>query len=117
MGDFNAQIVKITNFMQATTGKFGLCLRKERGDTLVEWATSRKYKLINTMFQKKAGVTKIEIDYIITNRPTMVTDVTFINQANLGSDHRLVMSTIKLDIKVEMSRSHTNRVKDDRIII
>ena len=114
MGDFNAQIVKITNFMQATTGKFGLCLRKERGDTLVEWATSRKYKLINTIFQKKAGVTKTEIDYIIT---TMVTDVTFINQANLGSDHRLVMSTIKLDIKVERSRSHTNRVKDDRIII
>ena len=64
------------------TGKFGLGLRKERGDTLVEWATSRKYKIMNTVFQKKAGrrwtwnspngVTKTEIDYILTNRPAIV---------------------------------------------
>jgi len=55
MGDFNAQIGKRTNPMEKATCKYGLELRNERGDTLVEWATSRKYKLMNTMFQKKAG--------------------------------------------------------------
>ena len=60
------------------------------------------------MFQKKAGrrwtlkspdgVTKTEIDYIPTNRPDIVTYVTVINQVNIGSDHRLVMSNIKLDM-------------------
>ena len=75
--------------METATGKIGLELRNERGDTLVELATSRKYKNLNTMFQKKAGrrwtwkspngVMKIEIDYILTNRPDIVTDVTFIN--------------------------------------
>ena len=68
-------------------------MRKERDDTLVEWATSRKYKIMNTMFQKIAGrgwtwkspngVTKTEIDYVITHRPEIVTDVTVINQSTL----------------------------------
>ena len=82
MGDFNAQIGKRTNPMEM--GKFGIELRNERGDTLVEWTTSRKYKILNTMFQKKAerrtwkspnSVAKAEIDYILTNGP----DITVIN--------------------------------------
>ena len=55
MGDFNAQIGKRTNPMERATGKFALELRNERGDTLVEWTTPRKYKTMNTIFQKKAG--------------------------------------------------------------
>ena len=111
MGDFKAQIGKRTNPMETATSKFGLDLRNDRGDTLVEWVTSRKYKIINTMFQKKArrrwtwkspnGVTKTEIDYILTNRPHIVTDRTVINQVNIRSDHILIMSNIKLDVEVE----------------
>ncbi|MEG7521681.1 MAG: hypothetical protein M3H12_01060 [Chromatiales bacterium] len=66
---------------------------------------------MNTMFQNKAGrrstwkspngETKNEIDYILTSRPDIVTDVTVTNQVNTGSDHIMVMSTIKLDIEVE----------------
>ena len=83
MGDFNVQIGKRASPVETAMGKFGRELRNERGDTLVEWATSRKYKIMNTMFQKKAGrrltwrspnnVTKTEIDYILTNRPDIVT--------------------------------------------
>jgi len=75
MRDFNAQIGKRTNPLETATSKFGLELRNERGDTLVEWATSRKYKILNTIFQKVAGrrwtwkstngVTKTENDYIL----------------------------------------------------
>ena len=56
---------------------------------------------MNTQFQKKAGRrwtwrspdgnTKNEIDYIMTDKPGMVTDVTVINRVNIGSDHRMVM--------------------------
>jgi endonuclease/exonuclease/phosphatase family metal-dependent hydrolase len=81
------------------------------------------------MFQKRTGrrwtwkspngVTKTEIDYILTNRPDIITDVTVINQVNIGSDHRLVMSNIKLDVEVgsgaTKSRCPTNRIKEDRI--
>ena len=42
MGDFNAQLGKRSNATETATATFGLGLRNERGDTLVEWATSRK---------------------------------------------------------------------------
>ena len=92
--------------MEMATAKFGVELRNERGDTFVERATSRKYNIFNTVFQNKAGrrwtwksqngVTKTEIDCILTNRPDIDTDVTVINHV-IGSDHRLVI--IKLDVE------------------
>ena len=91
--------------------KYWLELGNERGDALVKWAPSRKHKIINTMFLKKAGgrrtwkspnsTTKAEIDYVLTNRPDVVTDVTVINQVSSGSDDRMVMSTIKLNVEVD----------------
>ena len=55
MGDFNAKVGGQTNTSERATGCFGLGLRNERGDTLVEWATSKNFKIMNTQFQKKAG--------------------------------------------------------------
>ena len=126
MGDCNAHIGKRTNLMETATGKCGLGLRNERGDTLVEWATSRKYRIMNTMFQKKAGrrwtwktpkgCNEDRSWVLLTNRPDIVTDVTVINQVNIGSDHRLVMSNIKLDIEMERKTLMTKRPhKEDRI--
>ena len=42
-------------------------------------------------------------DSILTNRPDIVTDVTIINQVNIESDHRMVMSNIKPDITKKMN--------------
>jgi len=117
MGYFNAQIGKRTNYMEIATGKFWLELKSERGDTLVEWATTSKYRIMTSMFQKKAGtrwtwirqngIPTTEINYILTNRPDIVTDVTVINQVNIENienDHRLVRSNIKLDLEVERKK-------------
>ena len=97
--------------------KLGSKAKNERGDNAVEWATSRKYTIMNAIFQKKAGrrwswkspngVTKTEIDYILKNRLDIVTDITVINQVNIGSDHRMVMSIIKLDVEVERKQIMT----------
>ena len=43
----------------------------------------------------------IVIDYIMTDKPSMVTDVTVINRINIGSDHRMVMGSIKLNTRAE----------------
>ena len=66
---------------------------------------------MNTLFQKKAGVgvTKTEIDYVLTNRSDIVTDVTVINQVNIGINHRLAMSNIKLVAEVERKTLMTKR--------
>ena len=110
IGDFNAQIGERTNPMETATARIET--RKQRH--LVEWATSRKYKIMNTMFRQKTerrwtwkspnGVMKTEIDYILTNNPDIVTDVTDTNQVKIGSDDRLVMSNIKLDVEVERKK-------------
>ena len=69
------------------------------------------FKIMNTQFQKKAGRrwtwrrpdgnTKNEIDYIMTDKPSKVTDVTVINRVNIGSDHRMVMGSITLNTRAE----------------
>ena len=114
MGDFNAKVGKRANSSETATGIFGLGTRNERGDTLVEWATSEKFKIMNTMFKKKPkrrwtwkspdGTTKNEIDYVLTTKPDTITDVTVINRINVGSDHRMVMSSVKLDTKAERKK-------------
>ena len=52
MGDFNATIGGQTNTAERATGCFGLGQRNERGDTLVEWATSKNVKIMNTLYEK-----------------------------------------------------------------
>ena len=79
-------------------------------ETLVEWATSKNFKIMNTLFEKKAGMRwtwrsrdgntiKNEIDYIITDKPSMVTDVTVINRTDIGSDHMMVMGCVTLNTR------------------
>ena len=63
------------------------------------------------MFQQKAwriwtwkspnSVMKPDIDYILTNKSAIVTYVPAINQVNIGSDHRMVMSNVQLGVEVE----------------
>ena len=111
MGDFIAKVGGQTHTPERATGCFGLGQRNERGDTLVEWATSKNLKIMNTQFQKKQGRRwtwrspdghiRNEIDYTMTEKPSMVTDVTVINRINIGSDHRMVMGSITLNSRAE----------------
>ena len=121
--------------MEKATGKFGLDLINERGDTLVEWATPRKYNITNSMFQMKTGrrwtskspngVTKTEIYYILTNRPDIVTDVAIINQVSIESDHRNGYEQHQTGFRGREERidcqeatkslCHTNMIKEDQI--
>ena len=48
MGDFNVKGGGQTNTSERATGCVGLGQRNERGDTLVEWATSKNFKIMNT---------------------------------------------------------------------
>ena len=103
------QIGKRKQTMVMAIVKFGLEVINNRGD--VKWVTSRKYKIMNIMFKRKAGrrwawkspncVTKAETDYSITNWTDIVIDVTVISQVNIGSDHRMVIRNFKLDVEVE----------------
>ena len=84
---------------------------------------------MNTQFQKKAGRrwtwrspvgnTKNEIDYIMTDKPSMITDVTVLNSVNIGSDHRMVLGSITLNTRAErrklLNRNTRTRVDTQMI--
>ncbi|XP_046976436.1 uncharacterized protein LOC124542539 [Vanessa cardui] len=50
------------------------------------------------------GVTKYEIDFIMSTRKQIFNDVSVINAVKTGSDHRMVRGTLNLNIKLERSR-------------
>ena len=118
---YQLKIVRQTNTSERATGCFGLGQRNERGETLVEWATSNNFKIMNIQFQKKAGRrltwrspdghTRNAIDYIMTDKPSMVTDVTVINRVNIGSDHRMGMGYTKHQSRKEEAskQEYTNK--------
>ena len=79
MEDFSAHIGKRTNSLERATGKFGLELKKRKRRHLGRMGNIKKVQNHEyIMFQKKAGmrwtwknpngVTKTEINYILTNR-------------------------------------------------
>ena len=57
------------------------------------------------------GITKNEIDYTMTDKPSMVTDLTVINRVNIGSDHRMVMGFITLHTRAERWKLLNNNTR------
>ena len=49
----------------------------------------------------------------MTDKPSMVTDLTVINRVNIGSEHRMVMGSITLNNRVErrklLKKEYTNK--------
>ena len=78
LGDFNAKIGRRKIGENSIMGPYGTGERNERGDRLMEFATSRQLFIANSKFQKKEsrkwtwrspdGTTKNEIDFIMTSR-------------------------------------------------
>ena len=50
------------------------------------------------------GVTRNEIDYILTDKPQTFTDVSVINSFNTGSDHRMIRASMTINTRQERAR-------------
>lgn len=104
MGDFN---VKVNPDNIQSRRKCGLGIANERVETLLNYC-------MNTFFEKPLyrrwtwrspdDITKNEIDYIITNKKYIVSDVTVSNRLDMGSDHRPVGAKILINSKQERNR-------------
>ena len=114
IGDFNAKVSKRMDEVEEVIGSFGLGIRNDRGNTLINFLSQHRLYLMNSFFQKKEhrrwtwispdGQTKNEIDFIISNKKEVVTDVTVLNNCTIGSDHRMVRATVSIDLKRERSK-------------
>ena len=99
---------------ESCTGHYGLGNRNQRGDMLVEFAERHSLKIVNTLFKKRPSrrwtwispnsETKNEIDYILTDKPRIFTDLSIVNKFNTGSDHRMVRGKARINTKLERAK-------------
>ena len=103
MGDFNAKV-----------GNFGYGIRNERGDDLINFAIANRLKIMNTFFKKKPNKRWTwhspnfenfnEIDYVLTDKSSIVRNIEVLNQVKVDSDHRMVRCKVKIDTKRERQK-------------
>ena len=107
-GDFNAKIATKTKegdfeSMQA----FGIDEINERGDRLIEFAEEHTLIIANILFQKPKNrywtwessnrETRNQIDFTLSNQRGIVTNSEVITKVDIGSDHRLVRVTLRIN--------------------
>ena len=109
IGDWNAKMGKQNT--AGITGNFGLGLRNERGDTMVDFCSRNGIVVMNTMLKKHARrlytwkspdkITRNQIDYILfTGRwKSSIKIVTNIPGAENGIIHNLLISIVKIKLK------------------
>ena len=113
MGDSNAK-VGLGDPVKSCIGPYGLGARNTRGDSLIKFAESHQLKIMNTFFKKRLhrrwtwispnGVTRNEINYILTDKPQTFMDVSVINSFNTGSDHRMIRGSMTINTRQERAR-------------
>ena len=110
MGAFNAKIgVMNINDKMKCTGPFGTGNRNERGERLLDFAEENNLVVTNSLFFKAAnrywtwevpgGVTKNQIDFILSSDRKIVRNCEVITKFDIGSDHRMVRARAEIDKK------------------
>ena len=118
LGDFNAKIgVRNTNDKMKCTGPFGTGNRNERGERLLDFAEESNLVVTNSLFFKAAnrywtweapgGVTKNQIDFILSSDRKIVQNCEVIAKVDIGSDHRMVRARVEIDKKTNETKKNS----------
>ncbi len=112
MGDLNAKVGNEQDPMKEIVGPHGLGERNERGDMWVDWCVAHNQVIMNTWFQHHVrrlytwkspgdGI-RNQIDYITINKRfrNSIQQVKGYPGADCGSDHVLLVSLLKLNLKI-----------------
>ncbi len=110
MGDWNAKVGEEDGGSR-NVGRFGLRTKNERGANLVEFAQAHNLKIANTFFKKKGkrkwtwvspdSNTRNEINHILVNDISIITDVTTLSKFSFPSDHRITRGRISIPKRVK----------------
>jgi hypothetical protein len=126
-GNWNAKMgLDAYSEWAGTTGKFGLGSTNDRGLRLLEFARYNDLVLANTLHDHKPsrratwhapnGIVRNQIDYILISKRVasgVITNKTrTFPGADIGSDHDLVMMSMKLKLKKQQKKSNC-RIKFD----
>ena len=114
IGDFNAKLGHKQDESETSMGSHGYGTRNDRGQMLLDFLQQNNLYAMNSFFMKPPqrkwtwaspdGVTKNEIDLVISNMKNIVQDVTVLNKFSIGSDHRAVRAKIFINTRTERSK-------------
>ena len=113
MGDFNAKVGP-RQCTEKCTGQYGLGESNQQGDMLVEFAEHHGLKIVNTLFKKHhnrhwmwispSSETKKEINYILTDKLGIFSDMSVLNSINTCSNHRMVWGRAQINALLERAK-------------
>jgi len=115
VGDFNARVGNDTEAWNGTLGRFGPEEQNANGLKLLDFCTLNGLALTNTFFQHRpchqytwfhpaqSSYQGHLLDYVIVNRKfrSSILDTRVYRKTHLQSDHRLVVSKIRLKLKAK----------------
>ena len=131
-GDWNAKVGDDNADWKCAMGKYGYGDRNERGERLLEFATTHSLYICNTRFEQKPnrkwtwaspdGIHKNMIDLILIQQrwKTSVINCRTFQSADISSDHSLVLCNIKLRLKklhnktLQGFKADVNRLRDEK---
>ncbi|XP_012544182.2 transposon TX1 uncharacterized 149 kDa protein [Bombyx mori] len=118
LGDWNAKIGNTCNDdLPSIVGNFGLGVRNERGQRLLDYCIERKFCIANTCFQhhprrlytwtSPGARYRNQIDYILINSrwKSAIRNVKTFPGAECGTDHNLLVARFTLRLKAASSRT------------
>ena len=124
-GDMNAKVGDDNEGYERVMGRHGLGKCNDNGERLREMCDLNELVITGTRFPHKDihkatwvspdGRTKNQIDHVLINKRfrNSVNDTRVYRAADIGSDHYLVCTTIKLRLKTQPKEKKNNRVKYD----
>ena len=123
--DMNAKVGEENANYERVMGKHGLGVRNGNGENLCDMCDMNELVITGTLFPHKIihkatwispdGRTRNQIDHVLINKRfrNSVEDTRVYRSADLGSDHYLVCTTIRLKLKRPPRQKKTGRVKYD----
>ena len=111
MGDFNAKVGEDRNGWEEVVGKYGLGVRNEAGERMLEFCDSNELRIMNTWFEQPKrrlytwttpdGKHRNQIDYVLVNKrwKSTIKDVRTRPGADCGTDHEIIVATLQLKLK------------------
>lgn len=120
MGDFNAKVGEGDE--PGIVGKFGLGERNEAGDRLMQFCQENNLQIANTFFMQPKrrlytwshpdGIHRNQIDFILCQkRWSSVSAAKTLPGADCGSDHQLLVASLKLKL-CRIKKTHVQQKFD-----
>ncbi|XP_064110265.1 uncharacterized protein LOC135218050 [Macrobrachium nipponense] len=128
MGDLNAKVGREYDGFQGTIGKFGIGVRNDNRRRLLELCGASGLSITNTYFNHKLehkttwvspnGLVQNLIDYVIVNqkwKKSILDTRTFRGCRRVPSDHKLVISKIRIKIQANQEKRRTIKFDVDNL--